>query len=50
MVLKLTTFFTCIGVVILGHEYIGLTGTLIQILGLGGMLLMVWNYNRKFKE
>lgn len=47
--LKIIVFLMCIGLVILGHEYIGVKGTFVQLAGLAGILTLVWNYNRKFK-
>lgn len=46
---KLLFFFFCVPLVIYGQRTIGYHFLFIELLGLAGVLLQLWNYNRKFK-
>lgn len=49
-ILKLLAFLVCFALVIVGQRFIGIPGTLTQIAGIAGILLLLWNYNRKFND
>lgn len=50
IILKLLAFLVCVALVIVGQRFIGIPGTLTQISGIAGILLLLWNYNRKFND
>lgn len=47
-ILKIVFFFFCLFLVIYGQATVGKGYLLIQLFGLGGLLVLLWNYNRKF--
>ena len=49
IVLTLVVFVVCIALVITGQKNAGAQGTGIMLLGLAGLIGLLWNYNRKFK-
>lgn len=48
MVLKIVFFLLCLFLIIYGQKTVGKMYLLIQLVGLAGLLFLVWNYNRKF--
>lgn len=48
-ILLLAVFAVCVALTVIGQRNIGPAGLLMQLLGLAGMVLLLWNYNRKFK-
>lgn len=48
-VFKLVCLIVCLGLVIIGQKSIGYTGLLTMIIGLGGILLLLYFYNRQYK-
>lgn len=46
---KALIFVASVLLVFIGHRYIGFMGLSIQLIGIAGILGLVWNYNRKFK-
>lgn len=42
-------FIICIALVVTGQRNIGIQGTLVMLLGLAGLILLLYCYNRKFK-
>lgn len=48
MILKILFFFFCLFLVIYGQRTVGKLYLLTQLLGLTGLLFLLWNYNRKF--
>jgi len=48
LILKVLFFFFCLFLVINGQRTIGKIHLLTQLIGLAGLLFLLWNYNRKF--
>lgn len=48
MILKIVFFLFCLFLVINGQRTVGKIYLLTQLLGLSGLLVLLWNYNRKF--
>ncbi|WP_425352538.1 DUF6903 family protein [Alteribacter populi] len=46
--LKIIFFLICLFLVIYGQRTVGREELLIQLIGLSGLLFLLWNYNRKF--
>lgn len=42
-------FIACITCIVLGQQHTGPIGLLVMILGLGGLLFLLWLYNRKYR-
>lgn len=42
-------FIVCIVLVVIGQRNIGLGGLGMELLGLAGLLALLWMYNRKYK-
>lgn len=49
MILAAVLFIVCIALVVVGQRNIGVQGTLIMILGLAGLIGLLYAYNRKYK-
>lgn len=47
-ILTLAAFLVCIGLVVVGHRQIGPAHLGIMMIGLFGLLAMLWLYNRQF--
>lgn len=45
---KMIVFILFVGLVIFGQRTVGRGYLLIQLIGLAGIVLMLWDYNRKF--
>ncbi|MFB1052231.1 hypothetical protein [Paraliobacillus sp. JSM ZJ581] len=45
---KILFFLLCLSLVIYGQRTVGKMELFIQLLGLSGLLFLLWNYNRKF--
>lgn len=48
MILNLVLFLFCLFLVVFGQATVGKGYLLIQLIGLAGLLVLLWNYNRKF--
>lgn len=48
-ILKVIFFLFCLFLIIYGQRTVGRVDLLIQLIGLAGLLFLLWNYNRKFK-
>ncbi|HLR09082.1 MAG TPA: hypothetical protein VK136_07500 [Bacillota bacterium] len=46
--LKVLIFFFCLFLIIYGQRTVGKVYLLLQLIGLAGLLFLLWNYNRKF--
>lgn len=46
---KIILFFLCLFLVFIGQKNIGYTGLLTMLVGLGGLLALLWNYNRNYQ-
>lgn len=49
IIFLLIVFFVSVALVIVGQREIGAKGLLTQLIGLVGLVFLLWNYNRKFK-
>lgn len=48
-VILLAVFVVCLGLVIVGQRNISLTGLSMELIGLVGLLVLLFLYNRKYK-
>ena len=48
-VLVALVFCACIVLVIVGQRHIGLAGLGLELLGLAGLIFLLWLYNRQYK-
>lgn len=48
LILKVVFFLVCMVLIIGGQRVVGKVPLLLQLLGLAGLLFLLWNYNRKF--
>lgn len=48
-VILLVVFVVCLGLVIIGQRNISLTGPSMELIGLVGLLVLLFLYNRKYK-
>lgn len=39
----------CVALVVIGHRNIGLQGLIMELVGLAGLIFLLWMYNRQFK-
>lgn len=46
--LKIFTFFFSLGLIVYGHQTVGRLPLLIMLLGVAGLLFLLYLYNRKF--
>ncbi|HLR52043.1 MAG TPA: hypothetical protein VK072_04125 [Candidatus Avamphibacillus sp.] len=47
-ILKVVFFLFSMFLIIYGQRTVGKPYLLMQLIGLGGLLFLLWNYNRKF--
>lgn len=47
-ILKIIFFLVCLFLIVYGQQTVGKLYLLIQLIGLAGLLFLLWNYNRKF--
>ncbi len=48
-ILVAVAFIVCIALVVVGQRNVGLNGLGMELLGLAGLLFLLWLYNRKYK-
>ena len=48
-ILVAIVFVVCVAMVIVGHRNIGIAGLGVQMLGLAGLIVLLWLYNRQYK-
>ena len=48
-VLAAIFFIICVALVVLGQKNVGPLGLLVMLLGLAGLILLLYLYNRQFK-
>lgn len=48
LILKVVFFLFCMVLIIGGQRVVGKVPLLLQLLGLAGLLFLLWNYNRKY--
>ena len=49
VIVQVIIFIICLVLVIIGQQNVGPQGTLVMILGLAGLIGLLYHYNRKFK-
>ncbi|HIQ96016.1 MAG TPA: hypothetical protein IAB26_05570 [Candidatus Limivivens merdigallinarum] len=49
VIVQVIIFIICLVLVIIGQRNVGPQGTLVMILGLAGLIGLLYHYNRKFK-
>ena len=42
-------FIVCIALIVIGQKNIGATGLAMELIGLAGLLVLLYLYNRKYK-
>ncbi|GAA0591544.1 hypothetical protein GCM10009001_04560 [Virgibacillus siamensis] len=47
-IFKIILFLFCLFLIVYGQQTVGKIQLLIQLIGLAGLLVLLWNYNRKF--
>jgi hypothetical protein len=47
-IIKIVFFLFCMFLIIYGQQTVGKLYLLLQLIGLAGLLFLLWNYNRKF--
>lgn len=48
IIIKMLFFLLCLFLVIYGQRTVGKLYLFLQLIGLTGLLFLLWNYNRKF--
>ena len=48
-IIALIVFAVCIWLVVAGQRHIGPAGLGVMLIGLAGLVVLLWLYNRKFK-
>lgn len=48
-ILVAIVFVVCVALVIIGHRNVGLSGLGTQMIGLAGLIILLWLYNRQYK-
>ncbi|MCI8281843.1 MAG: hypothetical protein HFI76_09135 [Lachnospiraceae bacterium] len=48
-VVVLIVFVVCVALVVIGQRNIGATGLLVQLIGVAGLIILLWLYNRQYK-
>ncbi len=48
-IILLVVFIVCITLIIIGQKNIGATGLVMELVGLIGLLVLLFLYNRKYK-
>ncbi|MGX6977803.1 DUF6903 family protein [Vagococcus elongatus] len=49
IIIKIISFFCFLYLVIRGQKYIGYSGLVSMLIGLAGLLMLMWDYNRKYQ-
>lgn len=47
--IRLALFFVCLFLIFFGHSNIGKQGLAIELVGLAGLLVLLWDYNRPYR-
>lgn len=47
--IQLIVFIICITLCVVGQKKDGFDGLKIMLIGLAGLIFLLWNYNRKYK-
>ena len=49
IVIKILIFIASMCCIIIGQQHTGPIGLIVMIVGLGGLLFLLWSYNRKYR-
>lgn len=48
-ILVAIVFCVCVALVIVGHRNVGLQGLITELIGLAGLIFLLWLYNRQYR-
>lgn len=48
-IILLVVFVVCLALIVIGQKNIGATGLMMELIGLAGLLVLLYIYNRKYK-
>lgn len=48
-IIKIIVFIVCLVLIVNGQRNIGYSGLMVMVLGLAGLLGLLWDYNRKYQ-
>lgn len=48
-IILLVVFVVCLALIVIGQKNIGATGLMMELIGLAGLLVLLYLYNRKYK-
>ncbi len=48
-VVALVFFIICVALVVIGQKNVGVQGLMVMLLGLAGLLFLLYRYNKKYK-
>jgi len=48
-IVVLIVFVVCVALVVIGQRYIGASGLMIQLVGVAGLVVLLWLYNRQYR-
>lgn len=48
-IILLIVFVVCIALIVIGQKNISVTGLVMELIGLAGLLVLLFLYNRKYK-
>lgn len=48
-ILVAIVFCVCVALVIVGHRNVGLQGLIVELIGLAGLIFLLWLYNRQYR-
>lgn len=49
IIINLVVFVICLGLVIVGQKTVGIKYILMQLIGLAGILVLIYRYNKKYQ-
>ena len=48
-IVVLFVFVVCVALVVIGQRNIGASGLMIQLVGVAGLVVLLWLYNRQYR-
>ena len=48
-IVVLIVFVVCVALVVIGQRNIGASGLMIQLVGVAGVVVLLWLYNRQYR-
>ncbi|MCI8592876.1 MAG: hypothetical protein HFI88_11155 [Lachnospiraceae bacterium] len=48
-IVVLIVFVVCVALVVIGQRNIGASGLMIQLVGVAGLVVLLWLYNRQYR-